>query len=119
MLANLLVCLAVWLCFGARTVTDKVMAIVFPVAAFVAAGFEHSIANMYALPFALLIKFGAPDSFWLMIGRTPEAYPHVTVVAAAANLVWVTLGNVLGGVAAGITYWFVYLRGRAAARVAS
>jgi formate/nitrite transporter len=115
-LANLLVCLAVWLCFSARTVTDKIMAIVFPIAGFVAAGFEHSIANMFGLPLALLIKFGAADGFWLSIGRAPEAYPHITVAAAALNLAWVTLGNMLGGVAVGITYWFVYLRRRAIAR---
>ena len=116
-LANLLVCLAVWLCFGARSVTDKVMAIVFPVTAFVAAGFEHSIANMYGLPLALFIKTGAPESFWLSIKRTEDAYPNLTVMAAAANFVWVTLGNMLGGVAVGITYWFIYLRRRASPRV--
>jgi formate transporter len=114
-LANLLVCLAVWLCFSARSATDKVLLIVLPVAAFVAAGFEHSIANMYGLPLALLIKSGAPDSFWLAIGQTPQSYPHLSVIAAATNLAWVTLGNMLGGVAVGITYWFIYLRRRAAA----
>jgi formate transporter len=113
-LANLLVCLAVWLCFSARSVTDKVMAIVLPVTAFVAAGFEHSIANMYGLPLALLIKSGAPEGFWLAIGQTPQSYPHLSVIAVAANLAWVTLGNMLGGVAVGITYWFVYLRRRVA-----
>ena len=55
-LCNGLVCLAVWLCFGARTTTDKILAILFPISAFVAAGFEHSVANMYYLPIGLLIK---------------------------------------------------------------
>lgn len=63
-LANVLVCLATWLCFSARTTTDKILAIVPPIAAFSAAGFEHSIANMYLLSFALLTKLGAPISFW-------------------------------------------------------
>ena len=115
-LANLLVCLAVWLCFGARSITDKVVAIVFPVTAFVAAGFEHSIANMYGLPLALIIKTSAPESFWHTIKQTADAYPNLTAIAAARNLVWVTLGNMLGGVAVGIAYWFIYLRRRAAPR---
>jgi hypothetical protein len=76
-LANVLVCLAVWLCFSARTTTDRILAIVPPVAAFSAAGFEHSIANMYLLSFALLTKFGAPAVFWETIGRTPSAFPHL------------------------------------------
>jgi formate transporter len=113
LLANILVCLATWLCFSARTTTDKIMAIVLPVAAFVAAGFEHSIANMYGLPIALGIKAGAPAEFWQAIGGTPAAYPSLTVAAAALNLFWVTLGNMIGGVVVGITYWFVYLRRRA------
>ena len=75
-MANILVCLATWLCFSARTTTDKIMAIVLPVAAFVAAGFEHSIANMYSLPLALLIKFYGPAEFWQAAGRTPAAYAH-------------------------------------------
>ena len=112
-LANILVCLATWLCFSARTTTDKIMAIVLPVAAFVAAGFEHSIANMYGLPLALAIKAGAPADFWQAIGRTPTAYPNLTAAAAALNLFWVTLGNMIGGVLVGVTYWFVYLRRRA------
>jgi formate transporter len=117
-LANILVCLAVWLCFSARTVTDKVVAVVLPVAAFVAAGFEHSIANMYGLTIALMIKLGAPTGFWQAIGRAPAAFPHLTIAAVSANLLWVTLGNMIGGMLVGIIYWFVYLRRRALARVA-
>ncbi len=114
-MANILVCLATWLCFSARTTTDKIMAIVLPVAAFVAAGFEHSIANMYSLPLALLIKFCGPAEFWQTVGRTPAAYAHLTITAALANLLWVTLGNMVGGIWVGITYWFIYLRKRAVA----
>lgn len=117
LLGNILVGLATWLCFSARTTADKIAAIVLPIAAFVAAGFEHSIANMYGLPLALLIKTGAPASFWEAIGRAPEAFPHLTIAAALSNLVWVTLGNMIGGVLVGITYWFVYLRRRTVVRV--
>lgn len=109
-LANVLVCLAVWLCYSARTTADKVLAIVPPIAAFVAAGFEHSVANMYLLPFALLIKSGAPASFWGAIGSSPEIYGNLTWAAAAANLLPVTIGNMIGGtLLVGGVYWFVYL----------
>ena len=114
-MANILVCLATWLCFSARTTTDRIMAIVLPIAAFVAAGFEHSIANMYSLPLALLIKFGALAEFWQAIGRTPAGYANLTITATLANLLWVTLGNMIGGIWVGITYWFVYLWRRAGA----
>jgi formate/nitrite transporter len=111
-LANVLVCLATWLCYSARTTTDKILAIVPPIAAFAAAGFEHSIANMYLLSFALLTKYGAPSEFWNAISQTPSTFPHLGIVAALANLLWVTLGNMIGGILVGITYWFVYLRTR-------
>jgi formate transporter len=110
LLANILVCLAVWLCYSARTTTDKVLAIVPPVAAFAAAGFEHSIANMYLLSFALLTKFGAPAAFWESIGQAQAAFPQLNWLSVIANLFWVTIGNMAGGAFVGITYWFIYLR---------
>jgi formate transporter len=94
----------------------RVIATIPPVAAFVAAGFEHSVANMYFLPFALLIKAYAPASFWAAIGKMPADFTNLTWSAAAwSNLVPVTLGNVIGGgvMVAGV-YWFVYLRGQPA-----
>jgi len=109
-LANVLVCLAVWLCYSARTTTDKILAIVFPVAAFSAAGFEHSIANMYLLSFALLTRFGAPADYWELIGKSAAAFPYVSLLPVIANLFWVTIGNMIGGVLVGLTYWFIYLR---------
>ena len=115
-LCNALVCLAVWLGFSARSTTDRVIATIPPVAAFVAAGFEHSVANMYFLPFALFIKAYAPASFWAAIGKTPADFGNLTWSAAVwSNLVPVTLGNVIGGgvMVAGV-YWFVYLRGQPA-----
>ncbi|MBR1280035.1 formate/nitrite transporter family protein [Bradyrhizobium sp. AUGA SZCCT0283] len=109
-LANVLVCLATWLCYSARTTTDKILAIIFPIAAFSASGFEHSIANMYLLTFALLTKLCAATTFWGAIGKSPSVFSHLTVFGALMNLLWVTIGNMIGGVVVGITYWFIYLR---------
>ncbi len=110
-LCNGLVCLAVWLTYSARTTTDKVLVIVPPIAAFVAAGFEHSIANMFFLPVAILIRLTAPASFWIQTGLDPATYADITVGSTIANLVPVTIGNVIGGavIVAGV-YWFIYLR---------
>ncbi|MEW5988170.1 MAG: formate transporter FocA [Chloroflexota bacterium] len=109
---NALVCLAVWLCMSARTTTDKILAIIFPISAFVAAGFEHSIANMYFIPMGLFIKSGAPAAFWTTIGKTAADFPNLTWGNFfVANLLPVTLGNVIGGaVMVGLVYWFIYLR---------
>jgi formate/nitrite transporter len=111
-LANALVCLAVWLTFSARSVIDKVAAIVGPITAFVAAGFEHSIANMYFIPFALLVKGNASTQFWETTEASSADYPTLTWSGfIATNLVPVTLGNIIGGaVLVGAVYWFVYLR---------
>jgi formate transporter len=117
MMCNALVCLAVWLTFSARTTTDRILAIVPPIAAFVAIGFEHSVANMYFIPEALAIRTWAPDAFWADIERVPADYPNLTVEAfLVGNLLPVTIGNIIGGaVMVGVVYWFVYLRGRARA----
>ena len=111
-LANILVCLAVWLCFSARSVADKIIAIVFPITAFVAAGFEHSIANAYFVPEALLIRQHAPRSYLTAIGVHPSDYPNLTWQRFIThNLVPVTIGNLIGGaLLVGLVYWFVYLR---------
>ena len=113
MMCNALVCLAVWLTFSARTTTDRILAIVPPITAFVAVGFEHSVANMYFIPEAIAIRNFAPDGFWVAIDRVPTDFPNLTVEAfLVANLLPVTLGNVIGGAAmVGIVYWFIYLRG--------
>jgi formate transporter FocA len=111
-MCNLLVCMAVWLCFSARTTTDKILSILFPISAFVAAGFEHSIANMYFIPIGIFIKVGAPISFWESIGKTAADFPNLTWNNFLfANLLPVTLGNIIGGsVLVGLVYWFVYIR---------
>jgi formate/nitrite transporter len=112
-LCNVLVCLAVWMSFAARSTTDKVMVIVPPIAAFVAAGFEHSIANLYLLPYALAIKAWAGPEFWAAIGEGAAAYSDLTMSAAFHNVVIATIGNLVGGsLMVGAIYWFVYLRRR-------
>ncbi|WP_420644147.1 formate transporter FocA [Candidatus Leptofilum sp.] len=111
-MCNALVCLAVWLCMGARSATDKILAIIFPITAFVAAGFEHSVANMYFIPMGLLIKAGAPVGFWAEIGSTAVAYESLTWGNFfLRNLLPVTIGNIVGGaLMVGLVYWFIYLR---------
>jgi len=111
-LCNALVCLAVWLTYSARTTTDRVLAIVPPITAFVATGFEHSIANMYFVPFALFVRHFDPA--FLTARGLDHAVDAMTWTGFLAwNLVPVTLGNVIGGgVLVAAVYWFVYLRGR-------
>ncbi len=113
-LCNVLVCLAVWMSFGARSTTDRVMVIVPPIAAFVAAGFEHSIANLYFLPYALAIKAWAGPELLSAVGQGAAAYAGLTASAAFHNIAVATVGNLVGGsLMVGTVYWFVYLRGRA------
>jgi formate transporter len=110
-MCNALVCLAVWMCYSARTNVDRVLTAVPPVAAFAAAGFEHCIANAYFIPMGLFIKAGAPDSFWKSVNRTPADFPDLTWSNLICNLVPVTAGNIVGGsVMVAAAYWFVYLR---------
>ena len=115
-LCNVLVCLAVWLAFGARSTTDKVLALLFPVLAFVVAGFEHSVANMYLIPLGLFIKAWAPAALWAEIGGDAANYAALTWPAFFVSLIPVSIGNIVGGgVLVGLVYWFIYLRPRRAA----
>jgi formate/nitrite transporter len=110
-MCNALVCLAAWMCYSARTAVDRVALIILPVAAFAAAGFEHSIANAYFIPMGLLIKSTAPDSFWLSIGKTAADFPALSWSGFIGNLVPVAIGNIIGGaLLVAAVYWFVYLR---------
>jgi formate transporter len=111
-LANFLVCMAVWLSYSGRTATDKIVALILPIWAFVAAGLEHSVANMYLVPIGLFIKAGAPDSFWSAIESSPATYADLTWSAFLVNnLVPATIGNVIGGaILVSLAYWFAYLR---------
>jgi formate/nitrite transporter len=112
-LCNVLVCLAVWMSFGARSTTDKVMVIVPPIAAFVAAGFEHSIANLFLLPYGLAIKAWAPPELLSALGPGAASHAALTLPAAMHNIVVATAGNLIGGsLMVGAVYWFLYLRQR-------
>lgn len=108
---NALVCMAVWMCYSARSTIDKILAIVPPIAAFVAAGFEHSIANMYFIPIAMFIKTMGSQTFFEAIKKTPADFPHLTWSNFfLVNLLPVTIGNLIGGVLmVGLMYWFIYL----------
>lgn len=101
-LCNVLVCMAVWMALAGRSVIDKAVSIVFPISAFVAAGFEHSIANMYFIPLAMLL-----ETF-----RENGATVHtITWVGFFGNLVPVILGNMVGGsVLVGLVYHVIYRR---------
>jgi formate/nitrite transporter len=101
-LCNVLVCLAVWLAMAGRTVTDKVLAIIFPVAAFVACGFEHSVANMYFIPLGVFLREQAGAA----------NLDALNWIGLARNLLPVTLGNLAGGAGmVGLVYWVIYRRG--------
>lgn len=100
-LCNVLVCMAVWMAMAGRSVVDKAVAVIFPITAFVAAGFEHSIANMYLMPLAWLVQNGGE-----MVGGAA-----VTLSGIGANLALVTAGNLVGGsVLVGLAYHLVYGR---------
>jgi len=109
-LCNVLVCLAVWLTYSARTTADKILAIIFPVTAFVAASFEHSIANMYFIPYAMFIKMFDPAFITSLADKAPDLTGLTWSAFLLRNLIPVTIGNIIGG--AGLVaaiYWFVYL----------
>lgn len=111
-MCNALVCMAVWMCYSARTTTDKILAIIPPISCFVAAGFEHSIANMYFIPLAMFVKNSGDAAFFDAIGKTAADFPHLTWSNFfVANLLPVTIGNIIGGaIMVGLVYWFVYSR---------
>lgn len=110
-LANLMVCLAVWMSYAGRSLMDKMFIMILPVAMFVASGFEHSIANMFMIPMGIVINNFASAEFWQMVGVSPELFKNLTVEHFIVNnLIPVTIGNILGGLAVALTYWGLYLR---------
>jgi len=112
-LCNILVCLAVYLCFSGRSVTDKILAILFPITAFVALGFEHSVANMYFIPAGLLLK-NSPQVLAAaqeILGGIPDLSNLTLYGFLVNNLLPVTIGNIIGGTFfVGIVHWFLFLR---------
>jgi formate/nitrite transporter len=113
-MCNALVCMAVWMTYSARTTTDKILVIILPIACFVAAGFEHSIANMYFIPLALFVKTLDPTVYAKIVADLNNGadFAHLSWNNFfVANLLPVTVGNIIGGVVmVGLIYWFVYLR---------
>ena len=110
-LCNALVCLAVWLCYSARSTTDKILAIIPPITAFVASGFEHSVANMYFIPLGILLK--SEPSVVQALSASATSLDRLTWDGFLLNnLLPVTIGNIIGGsLLVGGVYWLVYLRG--------
>ena len=111
-MCNALVCLAVWLCMGGRSNTDKILSIIFPITAFVACGFEHSVANMYYIPGAILAKQWMPPEVWQSTGKVAADFPNLTWYNFFfVNSIPVTLGNIVGGsFCVGFLYWLAYRR---------
>jgi formate transporter len=109
-LCNLMVCLAVWAAYSGRTTTDKILAVTMPIALFVAAGFEHSVANMFMVPLGLLIKDNAGADFWSGAGLAKGDFSDLTWSHFLLhNLAPVTLGNIVGGgLMIGIFYWTIF-----------
>ena len=105
-LGNGLVCLAIWLTFGARSSTDKIMAIIFPITAFVAVGFENCIANLYFLPVAHLIHSWDPS----FVASLTTQFEPITLGGILNNIIPVTIGNLVGGIVlVSAFYWLIYL----------
>lgn len=112
LMCNLLVCIAVWMTFSARSLTDKILVMILPVAMFVSSGFEHCIANMFQVPMAIGIKYFAPEAFWQMTGANIADFADLTLSGFVLNnLIPVTIGNIIGGgVFVGLWYWLIYLK---------
>jgi len=110
-MCNALVCLAIWLCLSGRSVMDKILAIIFPITAFVASGFEHSIANMYFIPLGMLLK--AEPEVLSAAGKVASDLANLNLLGFVGNLVSVTTGNIFGGgFMVALVYWFIYRRPR-------
>ncbi|XMB85889.1 formate/nitrite transporter family protein [Mycoplasmatota bacterium WC44] len=110
-MANWLVCLAVWLAYGAKNMVGKILGMFFPIWLFVTSGFEHSIANMYYIPAGILAKSNVD---WVAESHlSPEKLANLNWnTFIINNLLPVTLGNIIGGgIFVGFIYWFVYLKG--------
>jgi len=108
---NSLVCLASWMVYASRTVVDKVFAVIFPISAFVAMGFEHCIANMFMIPVAIVASLN--PEIVAASGLSADAMQNLTVSGFIHNVIPVTLGNIFGGsVMVGMSLYVIYLYGR-------
>ncbi|NRF29111.1 formate transporter FocA [Vibrio coralliilyticus] len=111
-LCNLLVCLAIWLTFSSANAMTKAVMTIMPVAMFVSSGFEHCVANMFMVPLGIVIQNFAPEAFWSQVGATSTQYSDLNIYQfITANLIPVTLGNIVGGaVLVGLANWSIYRR---------
>ena len=109
-LCNWLVCLAVWMATASKDIIGKLFAVFFPVMAFVASGFEHSVANMFFIPYGILLK--SVPQVVAATGKTLADFAGLNWVTLwTKNLIPVTIGNIIGGAFfVGFIYWFAYLK---------
>ncbi|WP_299011914.1 formate transporter FocA [uncultured Shewanella sp.] len=111
LLCNLMVCLAVWMTFSCRSVSDKIAVLLLPISMFVACGFEHSIANLFMIPMGIMIQHFASDGFWALTPYSASDFSSLNLENfITANLLPVTFGNILGGLMVSAIYWFCYRR---------
>lgn len=109
---NMMVCGAVWLSFAGKTLTDRILTMIFPVALFVASGFEHSIANMFLIPAGICVLNFAGAEFWQAAGQNPDQFADLTIINFIVNnLIPVTVGNIIGGgLMIGLYNWYANCR---------
>ncbi|QLB13392.1 formate transporter [Bisgaardia hudsonensis] len=107
-LCNIMVCIAVWMTYAGKTLTDKAFIMILPIAMFVASGFEHSVANMFMIPMGMITAHFSSTEFWQAIGLSPEQFADLDVYHfIIKNLIPVTLGNIVGGgICIALMQWF-------------
>lgn len=97
-LCNIMVCVAVWMSYSGKTVTDKAFIMIMPIGLFVASGFEHCVANMFMIPLGIITAHFSTPEFWQQIGVDPMKYADLDLYHfIVKNLIPVTLGNIVGG----------------------
>lgn len=111
-LCNIMVCIAVWMAYAGKSLTDKAFIMILPIGLFVASGFEHCVANMFMIPMGILIAQSASPEFWQTIGVDAAQYADLdTYHFVVKNLIPVTLGNIVGGAfCIGMVQWFLHIR---------
>lgn len=109
---NLMVCIAVWMAYAGKSLTDKAFIMILPISMFVASGFEHCVANMFMIPMGVLIHSFAGAEFWAAIGVDAAQFADLTLSHFVLNnLIPATLGNIVGGaVFIGLVQWFLHLK---------
>ncbi|MDP8078499.1 formate transporter FocA [Phocoenobacter skyensis] len=111
-MCNVMVCAGVWMSYAGKSLTDRTLILILPIAMFVASGFEHCVANMFMVPMGILIQHCASPEFWSAISIDPAQFADLTIGHFInSNLIPVTLGNIVGGsFFIGLVQWFLYIR---------